>query len=52
MLPDYLDVKVHGAPPLHVRYQEVGLKESGCDRVGGPDYAKPEWRIRPVDLRR
>ncbi len=20
--------------------------------VGGPDYAKPEWRIRPVDLRR
>jgi hypothetical protein len=35
VLPDYLDVKVHGAPPLHVRYQEVGLKESGFDRVGG-----------------
>ena len=35
VLPDYLDVKVHGAPPLHVRYQEVGMKESGFDRVGG-----------------
>jgi hypothetical protein len=35
VLPDYIDVKVHGAPPLHVRYQEVGLKESGFDRVGG-----------------
>jgi hypothetical protein len=27
VLPDYLDVPVHGAPPLHVRYQEVGMKE-------------------------
>ncbi len=35
VLPDYLDVKVHGAPPLHVLYQEVGMKESGFDRVGG-----------------
>ena len=35
VLPDYLDVKVHGAPPVHVLYQEVGLKESGPDRVGG-----------------
>jgi hypothetical protein len=35
VLPDYLDVTVHGAPALHVRYQEVGLKESGFDRVGG-----------------
>ncbi len=35
VLPDYIDVKVHGAPPLHVRYQEVGMKESGFDRVGG-----------------
>ncbi len=35
VLPDYLDVKVHGAPPVHVLYQEVGLKESGLDRVGG-----------------
>jgi len=35
VLPDYLDVKVHGAPPLHIRYQEVGMKESGFDRVGG-----------------
>ena len=52
VLPDYLDVKVHGAPPLHVRYQEVGMKDSGFDRVGGPDNAKPEWRIRPLDLRR
>lgn len=35
VLPDYLDVTVHGAPPLHVLYQEVGLKDSGFDRVGG-----------------
>lgn len=35
VLPDYLDVKVHGAPPVHVLYQEVGLKESGFARVGG-----------------
>ena len=28
VLPDYLDVKGHGAPPLHVRYQEVGMKDS------------------------
>jgi len=21
--------------PLHIRYQEVGMKESGFDRVGG-----------------
>ena len=35
VLPDYLDVKVEGAPPLHVRHQEVGLNESGLDRVGG-----------------
>ncbi len=52
MLPDYLDVKVHGTPPLHVRYQEVGMKEPGFDRVGGPDYASSEWRIRPMDLGR
>ena len=36
VLPDYLDVTVHGAPPVHVLYQEVGMKESGFDRVGGP----------------
>ncbi len=35
VLPDYLHVNVHGAPPLHVRYQEVGLKESGFGGVGG-----------------
>jgi hypothetical protein len=35
VLSDYLDVKVHGAPPVHVLYQEVGLKEPGLDRVGG-----------------
>lgn len=35
VLPDYLDVTVHGAPPLHIRYQEVGLKESGFSGVGG-----------------
>jgi hypothetical protein len=36
VLPDHLEVTVSGAPRLHVRYQEVGLKESGPDRVGGP----------------
>ena len=35
VLPDYLDVKLHGAPAVHVLYQEVGLKESGFDGVGG-----------------
>jgi site-specific DNA recombinase len=35
VLPDYLDVKVHGAPPVHVLYQEVGLKESHFSGVGG-----------------
>ena len=35
VLPDYLDVKVHGAPALHVLYQEVGMKKSDFDRVGG-----------------
>jgi hypothetical protein len=49
VLPGYIDVTIHGAPPV---YQEVGLKESEFDRVGGPDYAKPEWRIQPLDLRR
>ncbi len=33
--PGYIDVTIHGAPPLHVLYQEVGLKESEFDRVGG-----------------
>ena len=36
VLPDYIDVSIHGAPPIHVLYQEVGLKESEFDRVGGP----------------
>ena len=35
VLPDHLEVNVSGAPRLHVLYQEVGLKESGLDRVGG-----------------
>ena len=52
VLPDYLDVKVHGAPPVHVLYQEVGMKDSGSDRVGGPSRANPDWRIRPLDLGR
>jgi hypothetical protein len=36
VLPDHLEVTVSGAPRLHVRYQEVGLKESGPDGAGGP----------------
>lgn len=35
LLPDYLDKKVHGAPPLHLRCEEVGMKESGSGGVGG-----------------
>jgi hypothetical protein len=35
VLPDYIDVNIHGAPSIHVLYQEVGLKESEFDRVGG-----------------
>ena len=26
VLPDYLDVKVHGAPAVHVLYQDVGIR--------------------------
>jgi hypothetical protein len=33
------------ASALHVRYQEVGLKESGPDRVGGPNEANSDWRL-------
>jgi len=35
VLSDHLEVNVSGAPRLHVLYQEVGLKESVFDRVGG-----------------
>jgi hypothetical protein len=41
VLPDYLDVTVHGAPPLHVRYQEVGMKESGLIVSEGPITQNP-----------
>ncbi len=47
VLPDYVDVKVHGAPSLHVLYQEVGMKESGTGCVGGPTDANPDWRLQP-----
>jgi hypothetical protein len=40
ILPDYIDVNIHGAPPIHVLYQEVGLKESEFDRVGGPTWTR------------
>jgi hypothetical protein len=36
VIPDYIDVNIHGAPPMHVLYQEVGSKESEFDRAGGP----------------
>ena len=55
VLPDYLDVKVHGAPSVHVLYQEVGLKESGFDRVGGaidplgtPTMLRGKVQLRPA----
>jgi len=35
VFPDHLEVTVTGAPPLNVRYGEVGLKESGFVGVGG-----------------
>jgi len=35
VLPDYIDVNIHGAPPIHVLYQDVGLKKSECSGVGG-----------------
>ncbi len=35
VFPDHLEVTVIGAPPLNVRYGEVGLKESGFVGVGG-----------------
>jgi hypothetical protein len=47
VLPDYLDVKVHRAPSLHVLYQEVGLKESGFVGVGGGTDPNPDWRVMP-----
>jgi hypothetical protein len=37
VFPDDLEVTVSGAPPLHVLYGEVVLKESGFVRVGGYD---------------
>jgi hypothetical protein len=43
---------LHGAPQVHVLYQEVGLWESQRDRVGGPDYANSEWRIQSWDQER
>ncbi len=35
VFPDHLEVTVTGAPPLNLRYGEVGLKESGFVGVGG-----------------
>lgn len=45
-LPDHLEVNVCGAHRLRVLYQEVGLKESVFDGVGGPR------RSRAARLRR
>jgi hypothetical protein len=47
VLPDYIDVSIHGAPPIRVLYQEVGLKESDFDRVGGPTCPGSDWRLGP-----
>ena len=35
IFPDYLEVKVAGAPTLNVLLSEVGLKESASSGVGG-----------------
>ena len=35
VFPDHLQVTVSGAPPLHVLYREVGLKQSDSVGVGG-----------------
>lgn len=37
VFPDHLQVTVSGAHPLHVLYQEVGLKQSDSVGVGGRD---------------
>jgi hypothetical protein len=47
--PNHLEVTVSGAPRLHVLYQEVGLQESGPDRVrGGTSTLSP--RESPFDF--
>ena len=59
VLPDYMDVNIHGAPSIHVLYQEVGLKESEFERVGGgrgnnalrPFDASPAWGSPHVGAR-
>ena len=38
---DRLTVHIHGAPPLNVAPSEVGLKDSGLNRVGGPSKPIP-----------
>ncbi len=50
--------RVYRAAGVCLRYHrsEEGEKviaslRVGLSRVGGPDYAKPEWRIQPWDLR-
>jgi len=45
VLPDYFDVNIHGAPAIHVLLQEVGLKESEFDRVGGVTCPDSDWRL-------
>jgi hypothetical protein len=55
VLPDYLDVNVHGAPAMHVLYQEVGMKDSGFDQCRRGDLnphalagTSPSIRISPL----
>ena len=50
VLPDYLDVKVQGAPSLHVRYQEVGMKESGLIVSEGGSESIPWASLMPSRL--
>ena len=47
VLPDHLEVTVAGAPPLNVRYSEVGLKESQTVGVGGETHPESDWRTQP-----
>lgn len=47
VFPDHLEVTVAGAPPLHVLFGEVGLKESENVSVGGPTSTFSDWRIQP-----
>ena len=42
VLSDYIDVSIHGAPPIHLLFQEVGLQESEFDRCRRGAHCDPK----------